>query len=77
MAAEGQSDRMVSDTEEHLKQRCVIEFLHMENSVPTDIQQCLLKVHGDQQVDVCEHSEAVGGTAAAMMTVGHPNWCRF
>jgi len=63
--------------EVRVKQRCVIEFLHMENSVPTDIQQCLLKVHGDQLGDGCEHSVAVGGTAAAMMTVGHPNWCRF
>ena len=28
MAAEGQSDRLVSDTEVCMEQRCVIEFLH-------------------------------------------------
>jgi len=27
MAAEGQSDKMASDMEAHMKQRCVIEFL--------------------------------------------------
>ena len=30
MAAEGQSDKMTSDMEVHRKQRCGIEFLHME-----------------------------------------------
>ena len=28
MAAEGQSDKMASDMEVHMKQRCVTEFLH-------------------------------------------------
>ena len=37
MAAEGQSDKMTSDMEEHLKQRCVTEFLHVEKMAPTDI----------------------------------------
>ena len=37
MAAEGQSDRMVSDMEVCKKQRGGIEFLHVEEMVLTDI----------------------------------------
>ena len=51
MTAEGQSDKMASDTEMHMKQRCVIEFLHAEKIAPNDIQ-CLLNVYGAQTVDV-------------------------
>ena len=29
MAAEGQSDKLASDMEGHMEQRCVIEFLHI------------------------------------------------
>lgn len=32
MPAEGQLDKMVSDTKVHLKQRCGIEFLHAEKN---------------------------------------------
>jgi len=46
MAAEGQSDKMVSDMEVCMKQRCVIEFLHAEKIAPTDIDQSLLNVSG-------------------------------
>ena len=52
MAAEGQSDRMVSDMGVHLKQRCRIEFLHVEEIAPTGICQHLLNVVGDQTMDV-------------------------
>jgi len=52
MTAEGQSDKMVSDMEVHMKQRCVIEFLHAEKNAPNDIHQCVLNVYGDQTVDV-------------------------
>ena len=52
MAAEGQSDRMVSDMEVHMKQRCEIEFLHVENMAPIYIHQHLLNIYGDQTVDV-------------------------
>jgi len=52
MAAEGQSDRMVSDVEAHVKQTCVIEFFSTEKMAPSDIHQCLLNVYGDQTVDV-------------------------
>ena len=30
MATEGQSNRMVSEVEVHMKQRCVTKFLHVE-----------------------------------------------
>ena len=52
MAAEGQSDRMASDMEVHMKQRCVTEFLHAENIVPTDIHRHWLNIYGDQIVGV-------------------------
>jgi len=35
--AQGQSDKMASDMEMRMKQRCAIEFLHMENIAPIDI----------------------------------------
>jgi len=39
MTAEGQSDKMASDTEVWMKRRCVTEFLHVEKKMaPTDIQ---------------------------------------
>ena len=43
---------MVSDTEMNMLQKCGIEFLHVENTAPTDIHQCLLNAYGDQTVDV-------------------------
>ena len=45
MAAEGQSNKMVSNVEVCLKQSCVIEFLHAEEVAPTEF-------HGDQRDDV-------------------------
>jgi len=51
-AAEGQSDKLAYDTEVHMKQRHVIEFLHAEKVAPSDINQCLLNVDGDQTVNV-------------------------
>ena len=52
MAAEGQSDTMVSDMEVHTKQRCVAELLHAEKMGPTDIHQCLPSAYGGQTVNV-------------------------
>ena len=52
MAAEGHSDRMVSDMEVQMKQRCGTEFLHAEKIASTDIHQHLLNVYGDQTADV-------------------------
>ena len=43
---------MASDMEVCLKQRCVIEFLHVEKITPNDIHRRLLNVYGDQTVDV-------------------------
>ena len=50
MAAEGQSDKMVSDMEVRMKQRCVIKFLHAEKIAPSDIHQHLLNMYGNQPV---------------------------
>ena len=52
MAAEGQSDRMASDMEGGMQQRCVAKFLRVEKIAPTDIHQCLLNVCEDKTVDV-------------------------
>ena len=52
MAAEGQSDRMVSDMEVRMKQKCVTEFQHAENRAPIDIHQHLSNACRDQNVDL-------------------------
>ena len=52
MAAEGLSDRIVSDMEVCMERRCGFEFLHVEKMAPTDIHQCFLNVYGDQTEDV-------------------------
>jgi len=52
MAAEGHSDKMVSDIEVCMKQKCGTEFLHTEDIAPTGIHQCLLNAYGDQAVDM-------------------------
>ena len=43
---------MVSGMEVQMKQRCGNEFLHVEKTAHDDIHQCLLKIYGDQRVDV-------------------------
>ena len=40
------------DIEEHMKQRCVIEFIHVEKMALADIHQCFLNSYGNQTVDV-------------------------
>ena len=52
MAAEGQSDRMPSDMEMHMKKRCATELFPAEKMVLTDVHRCLLNVDGDHTVDV-------------------------
>ena len=47
MAADGQTDKMLSDVKVQMKQRCVIEFLHVEKVAYTDIHRCFLNVYGD------------------------------
>ena len=46
-ASEGQSDKMVSDMEVHMKQKRGTEFLHVEKIAPIDIHQSLLNIYGD------------------------------
>jgi len=52
MAAEGHSDKMASNVEVHMKQRCVIEFLRVGKMAPTDIPWCLLNIYEDQTVNM-------------------------
>jgi hypothetical protein len=47
MTAEGQSNKMTSDMEVRMKQRCVIEYLHAAKSAPSDIHRRLLNVSGE------------------------------
>jgi len=69
VAAEGSSEKMVSDIEEHMKQRCLFEFIHEEKIAPTDIH--LLNVYGDQTVKL----SVVRWCVSAVVTVGHLHWC--
>jgi len=50
MAAEWQSDKLVSDMEVWMKQRDWAEFFCAEKMTPTDFQHCLPNVYGDQTV---------------------------
>ena len=52
MAAEGHSDRVVSDMEVHMKQRYALEIFHVEKMAPIDIHWLLLNVYGDWTLDV-------------------------
>ena len=52
MAAEGQSDKMISDIEVCMKQMCGTEFLHAVKIVPIAIHPLLVNVYGHQTVDV-------------------------
>jgi len=40
---------MASDMQVCVEQRCVIDFLHVENMALADIRQHLLNVYGDHQ----------------------------
>ena len=52
MAPKGQSDNMSFDMKAWVMQRCLTEFLHVENTVLIDIHQWFLNVCGDQTVDM-------------------------
>ena len=58
-AAEGQSDKMVSDMEVRMKRGCVIKFLHLIKMEPADIHWCLLNIYGSP-CSGREHTEAMG-----------------
>ena len=79
MAAEGQPDRMVSDMEVRMKQRCGTEFLHVEKMSPIDIHQSLLNVYGDQTLNVSTVvGVSIGGISAVVTaTAVHLQWCRL
>ena len=52
MAAEGQSDRMASNMEEHGKQRHATEFLRVEKMALVDSHRSLLNTDEDHLVDM-------------------------
>lgn len=43
---------MASDTEVHMKQRCIIELLYAEKIAPVDIHCHLLNIYEDQTAHV-------------------------
>ena len=47
MAAEGQSDKIVSDVEVCMKKMGVTEFFHVEKIIPIDVHQHLLNIYGE------------------------------
>jgi len=51
MAADGQSGRVVTDMEVHMKQRCVTEFLYTKHLSHIDIHWHSVNIYGDQTVD--------------------------
>ena len=59
MAAEGQSNKMASDMEVHVEQRCITESLQVEKIAPTDIYQHLLNICGDQTVNMSTAKQRV------------------
>ena len=71
MAAEGQSDRMVSDMEAYKQQKHRIEFLHVEKMAPTDTDQHLLNVDGEQTVAVAQWGGGWWVSAVATATMAH------
>jgi len=53
MAVKGQSEKIGSVMEVHMKQRCVFAALNLCRKNGThDIHQCLLNVYGEQTMDV-------------------------
>jgi len=79
MAAERQSDKMAPDMEVHMKQKCVLEFLHEEIKASIDIHQCLLNTDGDQTVAVNTVRVRSGWCISTVVTagVGELHCCRF
>ena len=53
------------------------EFLHVEKMAPTEILCILLKVYGDQIVDVDRVSWDCHISVVATVTVDHLCWCIF
>ena len=76
MAAERQTDKMASDMEVLMKQRCVTEFLHAEEMTPTDIHRYLMNIYGDQTADVGTVRQWVVRFNSRKID-GHFYWCRY
>ena len=69
MEAEGQSDKMVSDMEVSMKQRCVTEFLHVEKLALMDLHRHLLKF---MEIKVWVWAQwGRGWCVSAVATAGH------
>jgi len=66
VAAEEQSDTMVSDMEVFMKQMCATEFIPAEKNAPIGIHQCLLHIDGDQMV-----KQWGSGWCVSKLVVGH------
>ena len=60
MAAEWHSDKMVSDMEVQMKERCATKLLCVEKIAPTDILWMLAEHLWRPNIG-CEHSEVVSG----------------
>lgn len=66
--AERQSDKIISDLKEHMKQRRVIKFIHEEKMAPIDTCWHLLNIYGYQPEDV---RIVRWWTAVLRVAVGH------
>ena len=77
MAAEGQSDKMASDTEVWMEHWHVTELLHVEQMAPTDIHQRLLNFYGDPTVYASVVRCGWCASAVATATMDHIHWCKF
>ena len=67
IAVEGQSDKLVTDMEAHMKQKCGTKFLH--ELKPASIDICWMFMETKQWM------WAQGG--GGWVTTGHLHWCRF
>jgi len=84
MTAEGPPEKMVSDMEMSMKQRCVTEFLHAEKVAAIDFLKHLLNIYGAQGVDVStlvglhgQYFPSNNTIIAAVNQWGHLHWCRL
>ena len=71
MSADEQYDKLASDMEVHMKQKCVIELLH-EGKNGTHWHSLMLAECFWRSKSGCEHGGAVGDAFSAM---GYLHWC--
>ena len=82
MVVEGQSDKMVSDIEVHMKQRKMCHWIPPCGKNGTYWHSSILAEHWWRPACGCGHNKAVGGStqlppAVVTTTVGHLLWCKF